>query len=276
MHSTTSTDGLWIRFFQAAASGQRTVSGQKEPSSGVRLVCLPHAGGSASYFLPLARALAPSVQVLAVQYPGRQDRHTERCLDDMAELADGVVTALMPLVALKPSADAPFAIFGHSLGAVLAFEVARRFEQDFDIVPRHLFVSGREAPSRPPAEYGRPLGDRDLLAEMQLLDGTDDRFLRDEELLRMVMPAIRADYRVLSTYVYRPGPKLTCPITVLTGDQDPKATPDGTRAWRDHTSGAFDYRVFVGGHFYLGERQSEVVEAVLDHLDEKLDQKEAP
>jgi surfactin synthase thioesterase subunit len=255
MSDVMTDGGLWIRSF-------RTASSHAAGSSGIRLVCLPHAGGSASFFLPLARALAPSVQVLAVQYPGRQDRRAERCLDDMAELVDGVVSAL------RPSVDASLALFGHSMGALLAFEVARRFEQDFDTVPRHLFVSARDAPSRPVADHMRPRNDRDLLAELQLLDGTDDRFLRDEELLRMVMPAIRADYRAVETYVYRPGPKLTCPITVLTGDQDPKATLDGMRAWRDHTSGAFDQHVFAGGHFYLSERQPEVVEAILDHLDE--------
>ncbi len=239
-------DGEWVRTVRQA------------PANGIRLVFLPHAGGSASFYLPMARALAPTAHVLAVQYPGRQDRLAEPCIDDMGELADRVFAEL------KPWTDRPLALFGHSMGAVVAFEVARRFAREADGIPCHLFVSGRNAPSRQVAPL--PLDDADILAELAQLNGTDAQLLEDAEIRRMVLPALRGDYRALMGYTYEPGPKLTCPITALLGDGDPKTTIGDVQAWRDHTSGAFDFHAFPGDHFYFGACQAEVVEVILGHL----------
>lgn len=238
----------WIRRYRPA------------PGAAIRLVCLPHAGGSASFFLPVAAALSPAVDVLAVQYPGRQDRLREPMIDDLGDLADAVVTALTPWL------DRPFAFFGHSMGATLAFEVTRRLEQGAGPAPLHLFASGRRAPSRHRDENVHLGGDDRIIAELTELSGTDTRVLGEEEMLRMVLPAIRNDYRATETYRYRPGPPLSCPITVLTGDADPKTSLEEAEAWRDHTTGPFDLRVYPGGHFYLADHQSEVLDAITDRL----------
>ncbi|MFI5528213.1 thioesterase II family protein [Kitasatospora sp. NPDC051853] len=246
MTEPTAAD-LWIRRFHAA------------PGARVRLVCLPHAGGSASFYFPASRALAPQVDVLAVQYPGRQDRHTEPPVDDLDTLAGRICAALLPYT------DLPLALFGHSMGALLAFEVARRLETH-GVRLVQLMVSGRRPPCLP--EWGRThlLPDEQLLDDLRALDGTSAQLLGDEELMRMLLPTLRADYRAVETHRHRIGPPLGCPITVLTGDRDPKVTPLEACRWSEHTTEGFDLRVYPGGHFYLSEQLPAVLETITERL----------
>jgi surfactin synthase thioesterase subunit len=241
---------LWIRRYHPARG------------SAPRLLCLPHAGGSASFYFPVSQALAPGIDVLAVQYPGRQDRRLEPCVDSIPELAD----RLLPLL-LDEGAGRPLALFGHSMGASLAFELAGLLEQRAGVVPVMLFASGRRAPSRFRAEDDvHRRGDEALLAEVRRLAGTDSRILGDEEMLRMVLPALRSDYRAAELYRPERVHRVSCPVTALVGDDDPKAPLDDVRAWQEHTSGAFAMEVFPGGHFYLTEQAPRVIRRVEDTL----------
>ena len=240
-------DSLWLRRFRPASD------------TAPRLVCLPHAGGSASYFRPVAAMLSPTVDVLAVQYPGRQDRRGERCVDVLDDLVDQVFDAV------RPRADRPLTLFGHSMGATVAFEVARRLEA-VGIVPAGLFVSGRRAPHRSRIENVHQRTDDELVSVIAQLAGTDNRLLADEEIRRMLLPALRADYRAIETYTFQPGPGLRCPVVALVGDDDEVATVDEVRAWRDHTTGPFELRVFDGGHFYLNDHAAAVVDELARHL----------
>jgi surfactin synthase thioesterase subunit len=231
------------------------------PPHTVRLVCFPHAGGSASFYFPFARLLPEDVDVLAVQYPGRQERRADQAIEDIGELAGQICAALLPY------AREPMAFFGHSMGALVAYEAARRLENQASTRLSVFFASGRRAPSRRPGETAVRLGDDgSLIAELQRLSGTDMVLLDDAELVRMILPPVRSDYRALKKYVYRPGPNLTCPITALTGDADPQVTLDEAGAWREHTDGAFGLRVFPGGHFYLSSQQAEVASVILERL----------
>ncbi|MFE2849969.1 thioesterase II family protein [Streptomyces lavendulae] len=244
-----STDnGLWIRRFQP------------RPDATVRLVCLPHAGGSASFYLPMARTMPEFADVLCVQYPGRQDRRAEPLIDSVPELADRVFTALLPW------ADRPLAFFGHSMGASVAYEVARRFEREKGIVAAALFASGRRAPSAPRHETVHLRDERGLIEEVKSLSGTDTQLLGDEEVLRMILPAIRADYRAAETYAPEPGEPLRCPLVAMIGSEDPKVTAQEAAAWAAHTEGPFTLKVFSRGHFYLVRDQAEVIRTMTDHL----------
>ncbi|MFD2768339.1 thioesterase II family protein [Micromonospora eburnea] len=241
MLNTVGTTDLWVRRYHP------------RPEARVRLVCLPHAGGAASYFFPVSRALTADIEVLAVQYPGRQDRRTEPFIRTIDELADAV-TAVLAEVAR----NGPLALFGHSMGAVLGFEVALRLERT-GVVPAALFVSGRRAPSTDRDERVHLLDDAGVLAEVRSLSGTDARVMDDDELVRMALPAIRNDYTAIETYRCQPGPPLSCPIHAMVGDADPKATIDEVRAWRDHTDADFELHVFPGGHFYLDQQSTAVL-----------------
>ncbi|AXB47497.1 thioesterase II family protein [Amycolatopsis albispora] len=244
---TASTAEDWVRRFHPA------------PAAPHRLLCLPHAGGSASYFFPVSRSLSPGIEVLAVQYPGRQDRRAEPLIDSIEVLADQVTDAIDGFT------DKPLAIFGHSMGATLGFEVARRLEKR-GVVSAALFASGRRAPSRHRDERFHEGSDDELLANVRSLAGTDQALLGDDEIVRMVLPAIRADYRAAETYRYPEGPDLSCPIFAMVGDNDPKATVDEASSWERHTSGPFELKVFPGGHFYLNEHSPAILDTIATHL----------
>ncbi|MFI0939894.1 thioesterase II family protein [Streptomyces sp. NPDC021020] len=231
------------------------VRGYRQASDGVRLFCFPHAGGAASYFYPWSRSLR-DVEVLALQYPGRQDRGAEPHLRSIPELADRIHEALAPQLA------EPYAFFGHSMGAVLAFETAARIARDGLPGPVHLFVSGRRAPHRTRHEELHRASTAALVAEMRRLGGTDPRVLADPELLELVLPTVRADYTAVETYRYAPVPPLACDITALIGDTDPKASVDDAHAWAQHTSGRFALRTFPGGHFYLEDCRAGVFDVI--------------
>jgi pyochelin biosynthetic protein PchC len=201
--------------------------------------------------------------VLAVQYPGRQDRYRERCSQSVAELADAIAEALSQEV----DRDRPLVFFGHSMGAVVGFETARRLERGPGPAPDLFFASGRRAPALSRDDGIHRLGDQELLAELQRLGGTDIRMLDDPELFQLVVPTIRSDFAAVETYRPDPGARVRCPVVALIGDQDPRVSIAQAAAWRDHTVGDFTLRVFPGGHFYLADQQREVVATLTAHLD---------
>ncbi|MFC0528983.1 thioesterase II family protein [Phytohabitans kaempferiae] len=227
----------------------------------IRLVCFPHAGGSASYYFPVSRALAPSVDVAAVQYPGRQDRRGEPCVEDICELADVIA------LEMRPWCDRPLALFGHSMGATVAYEVGRRLERA-GTMPMGIFASGRRAPSIDRNESIHLRDDRGVVQALQELSGTNSTLLSDDEFVSMVLPAVRADYKAVETYRHADGPVLACPVTALVGDTDPMATVEDAEAWRAHTTGTFRIKVYPGGHFYLTAQVDSVLNTIVDQLAE--------
>lgn len=151
------------------------------------------------------------------------------------------------------------------MGALVAFEVARRIERAGGRID-HLFVSGRKGPSADGPGPSHPLDDEGILAEVRAMSGTDARLLEDQELLGMVLPALRGDYRALGTYRADHDAAVTCPVTAVVGDQDPWTPVAEAGHWRDRTTAAFDLKVFPGGHFYLSSRADEVTGMLRDHL----------
>jgi surfactin synthase thioesterase subunit len=227
-----------------------------------RLVCLPHAGGSAPFFHPVAAALSPEVDVVAVQYPGRQDRRREQPLTDVRDLADHIHGILLRQLHL------PTTFFGHSLGAIVAFETIRRLEA-IGYEPVHLFASGRRAPSARRDESVHLRDDEGILAEIRGLGGTSSSLLDDAYLMRATLPALRADYQAAETYRCDPGATVDCPVTVLTGDSDPRTTLAEANAWAGHTTGTCTTHVFTGGHFFPTAHATEITGLLQDHFQQQ-------
>ncbi|MEU0674546.1 alpha/beta fold hydrolase [Streptomyces sp. NPDC006172] len=230
------------------------------PSARLRLFCFPHAGGAASTFRELARLAPPDVELVAVQYPGRQDRFGEPLADTLDALVRDVTAALLPRL------DRPAAFLGHSMGGTVAFEVARRLRATHPGAPAHLFVSARKAPH---IDMGRALAfrdDADAMAYVQALGGAGAALLADPELRELTLPVLRGDFRLVETYRFRPSAPLTCPITVVTGDTDPSCGPDDAARWARHTVAAHTVRTLPGGHFYLETAGPQLMSLIAEAL----------
>ncbi|MGW2618052.1 thioesterase II family protein [Streptomyces sp. NPDC001500] len=218
----------------------------------VRLFCLPHAGAGASAFAAWPGLFPPEVEIVAVQLPGREDRVGE------PHPASVDVAVRMVAVALRPYLQGPYAFFGHSGGALLAFELARALRKR-GTQPQHLFLSGQSAPGHDLAapELHR-LSDDDFRAALRSLDGTSEGVFGDPELMKLLLPTLRADFTLWENHRHRPDQPLSVPITALGGDTDPRAPVSGLRAWQEQTTGAFSVEVFPGGHFYLNDSEAEL------------------
>ncbi|TXC99830.1 alpha/beta fold hydrolase [Streptomyces sp. ISID311] len=226
-------------------------------SPAVHLVCLPHAGGTAGPYAAWGSGLPDDVELCAVQYPGREDRLSEPPAGDLQSLVAGVCTALLPLT------DRPLVLFGHSFGAVVAYEAARRLTA-WGAAPDHLVVSGRRAPSLPPRGDMHTRPDDELVAELVRLGGTRGEVLADPAVRSVYLPAVRADFKLAETY-HRPAtPPLACPVTVVMGETDTEVDDAQAGAWAAHTTGPFALRTFPGGHFYFTPRREPVLRLLAD------------
>jgi medium-chain acyl-[acyl-carrier-protein] hydrolase len=237
------------------------------PAARLRLFCFPYSGGGAAVFRGWGDAM-PSVEVCAVQPPGRETRMREAPLTRMGPLVDGVMGAIRPLLD-----ERPYALFGHSLGALAAFEVARAQRRAGGPMPRHLIASGCPAPrlhAGHTAIHGdTPIhthDDAQLMNELRQFEGTPEELLKNDELMMLVLPLLRADFAVYETYAWTEEPPLDVPLTVLGGLEDPDATREELEGWRAETTKAFVLRMFRGNHFFINERRTEVLAAVLQDL----------
>jgi medium-chain acyl-[acyl-carrier-protein] hydrolase len=205
------------------------------------------------------------MELRAVSLPGRESRLREPPFTRVRSLVDALVPDVAPLL------DAPCAIFGHSLGAIVGFELARALRDRTGVEPVHLFVSACRAPDdgdprKPLHRLTRP----ELVRELRRLDGFDPEVLGNDELLDLVLPALRADLAMLDTYRYDAGAPLECPITTFAGMDDTHAPPERVLAWRRHTTTSFTLRAYPGGHFFLREGASPVLAGIADDLSASL------
>lgn len=221
------------------------------PAGGVRLYCLPHAGGAASAFRPWIGRLE-GIAVCPLQPPGRETRQRDAPHVDMAPLAGELAD-----VVLADAADGPYAVYGHSLGALVGFELLLEIRRRGGPMPVHFLVSGCSAPQWT-TEDNRftitGMTDAQIVALLRMLGGTPESFLSNPMVLRMILPAIRADLTVKNTYRYEPQQPLDVPITAIAGDTDPRASVESIAAWRDQTVRRFQTHTLPGGHFAVLEQ----------------------
>jgi medium-chain acyl-[acyl-carrier-protein] hydrolase len=227
----------------------------------LRLFCFPYAGAGASLFSTWQARLPPEIEVCPVQLPGRESRWREAPLTLCGPLLEGVARAL------EPALDRPFALFGHSLGALLAFELARYLRRHAGVAPRRLFVSAHRAPHLP--RSGVPfhvLPDAAFVEHVRRLGGTPAEVFEQPALRRLVVSLLRADLALCETYVYRAEAPLTCPIVACGAVQDRLVRPPELAAWRRHTRGPFALRLFPGDHFFVRGAAAPLLRAIAADL----------
>jgi surfactin synthase thioesterase subunit len=226
----------------------------------MRLFCFPYAGAGASIFVQWIDGLLPDVEVCPVQLPGRENRIAEPCLTRIDEVADFATEALMPYF------DTDFAFFGHSLGALIAYQVAQRLAASTS--PQHLIVSGRRAPQilrRDEPTWNLP--DPDFKEHLKSLNGTPTEVLDNDELMQLLLPTIRADFYLDETYFHVDNcQKLRCPITVLTGDRDVEVSESNILPWKDLTINEFKVKTLRGDHFFINKNVNLVLKSLANIL----------
>ena len=228
----------------------------------LRLFCFPFAGGGALAYRDWCDALSPDVELCGVQLPGRESRFKEQPYTRLADLARDLAGAL------DPYAQVPFAFFGHSMGALVAFALARELRRRNQPGPELLMVSGRRAPQQPdPDPPIHALPEPSFLEELRELNGTPEAVFENKELLQLLIPILRADFAVCETYEYVHEDPLTCPIVAYGGIQDPDVSREDIAAWAYQTSGSFTLRMFPGDHFYLLDRSTSLLQYVIAQLD---------
>jgi medium-chain acyl-[acyl-carrier-protein] hydrolase len=228
----------------------------------MRLFCLPHAGGGATAFRTWHTGLPSGVQVCPILLPGRETRRSEPSYTDLDSLADALARQLEPWL------DLPFAVFGHSMGSLLAFEWVRRIQRSGQPMPRWLFLSGRRAPhvaADPNPLHALP--DAEFVGELtRLYEGLPQEILSDPELMEVFLPVLRADIAVVESYRFQQGEPLDCPMTVFAGAKDMSVAFDELLAWKPQTRRRFAVQMLPGGHFYPPEPLLQTISATLAGL----------
>jgi len=232
------------------------------PDARLRLYCIPYAGGGASAFRSWQESLPSIVEVQSIQLPGRENRLMETPFSDAREIAK----ALADVIA--PDLDRPYAVFGHSMGALVSFELLRELRERKAREAAHFFASAFRAPQlQNPDPAIHELPDKEFLDELnRRYDAIPAAALESEELLSLILPGVRADTTVCDGYSYVEGDPLPTPISALGGEIDPIVKPDLLEPWKAQTSANFDLTLFQGDHFYLQPLQDELLALVSERL----------
>ena len=230
------------------------------PAARLRLICLPPAGGGASRYRDWPAHLPDDVEVLPVQLPGRENRFNEQPIESMAQLIGLLVEGLASYL------TRPFALFGHSMGALVAFELTRRLCAS-GVAPVHLFASGCRAPHLPRRSPDwHTLPDLEFIAKIETLGGIPPELLAESQFLDMMLPTLRSDCALTETYVYRPQPPLSCPVSAFGGLLDKEVFPEDVQGWSCHTAGPFQVHLLPGDHFFVNSALREVLRLVVSEL----------
>jgi len=236
---------------------------EPSPRARLRLFCFPYAGGGASVYRGWGASLPNDVEVCPVQLPGRENRLREAPFTHFEPLIQAIADVLPPFF------DLPFAFFGHSMGAMISFELVRELRRRGGPLPLHLFVSGRRSPEVPPREEPiHELPEPEFIAKIRELNGTPEEVLQHTELMRLLLPILRADFTINETYALTPDAPLEIGISAFGGLGDHEVTREDVAAWGKHTTGRFRMRMLPGDHFFLHSAKDLVTESMARDLAE--------
>lgn len=247
----TTPTNTWIKCFKP------------NPEAYLRLFCFPYAGGSALAFRDWPDQLSTVIEVCSIELPGRGMHLHKTPFTRMRPLVMEIAQFLLAYL------DKPFAFFGHSMGALVSFELARLLRKDYNCNPIHLFVSGRRAPHIPevsPPIY--PLPDADFLEELRQFNGTPEAVLANKDLMQLLLPSLRADFEAHETYTYQPEPPLNCAISAFGGFQDLTVNCEMLKAWQEQTLDVFSMQMFPGDHFFIHTEKSSLLQSLNQKLSE--------
>ena len=230
------------------------------PNAYVRLFCFPFAGGGASIYRQWPDLLPSYIEVWAIQLPGRERRMREAPFTRLTSLVNTLAQEIRPYL------DMPFVFFGHSMGALISFELTRELYRQQAALPLHLFVSGRRAPQMPQrTKEMHRLPDAQFVDELRNYNGTPEAVLQNKELMELFLPLLRADFAVNETYTYQPEPLLDCPLTAFGGWQDKTVNHYEVAAWQEQTSSKFKLHMLPGGHFFIQSQQKQLFQLLLQY-----------
>lgn len=238
-----------------AALKKQRISGRQKclrryaggPQPKVRLVCFPWCGGGASVYRRFASGLPEHIELLAVQLPGREDRFGEDRLLRMEQIIEHVIDEVISVF------DRPLVLFGHSMGALVAYELALALKARTGREPDLLVLSGHGAPCKPAPVLNcwHSAGEEEFIANIRNLGGTPPEILEDRQMMRALLPVLRSDYEVLETYKHQPTTSLSCDLVVCAGNEDREVSPETMGWWQQYTTGSSSVQWFEGNHFYL-------------------------
>jgi medium-chain acyl-[acyl-carrier-protein] hydrolase len=231
------------------------------PNAELRLFCLPYAGGSAMIFRTWHNSLPPTIEVCPIELPGRGRQIKLPLYTEMQPLVREIAQNLIPYL------DKPFAIFGHSMGGLVSFELTRLLRSEYNLTPLHLFISARNAPQVTPTKrkiYNLP--DAEFWQEIRNYNGTPDDVMENQEMIQIFLPILRADFTVLDTYVYTHQPPFNIPISVFGGLQDTEFIDYELEAWQEQTLANFSLHKLEGNHFFIRSHEKLLLKTIYQQI----------
>lgn len=248
---------------QPARSGPALVRYQANPAARARLFCFPYAGGGASVFRQWAAFFPREIEVCGIQLPGRETRLNEQAHLRMEPLLEELSAALPPLL------DRPFAFFGHSMGALVAFALAQRLRRDHGLLPLQLYLAAYRAPHLPTPHikiYHLPT---EVFKVVLRADGIAEAILQNDELMQVMLPTLRADLELCDTYEHAETAPIACPLAIFGGTEDVRVRVEDLNVWSRHTSAECSVTMLPGSHFFLHSAQDQLVRLIAEHLSER-------
>lgn len=227
----------------------------------LRLFCFPPAGAGAFLFRPWLTYSSAEIEIFAIQLPGREHRLKEPCFTQLEPLIQALTEAVIPTLE-----QGKFAFFGHSMGALIAFELTRELRRQGSVLPEHLFVCGRRAPQIPIDHPLYPESDSILIEALRQYGGTPEAVLQNADLMELFLPIFRSDLRVNEKYQYQSKIPLELPITMFGAMNDSVATPEQFEQWKEHTSARFDLQLFEGGHMFFKDDPRLLLKPIFEQL----------